>query len=185
MRLFVGIAVDDQIKSRMLRIGERIDVRDVRVRWCTAEQLHLTLKFIGEVAEDQGTPICDAVRRVAEKLQPFPMQIANTGCFPGQGPVRIVWVGGSDPSGVLVEAVQGLEASLELLEIAREKRTFSEHFTIGRVKFDGSHGKLRAAIAASRFEPVCQNVSEIVLYQSILSGAGVQYSPILRAELKG
>ena len=184
MRLFVGITVDDQTKRRMLRIGERIEIRDARVRWCTAEQLHLTLKFIGEVAEDQVTPIYDAVRRVAEDLQPFAIEIANTGCFPGQGPVRIVWVGGSEPSGLLIQAVQGLEDKLEPLGITREKRTFSEHFTIGRVKFDRSHGKLRAAIAASTFESVCQEVSEIVLYQSILSGAGVHYTPILRAELK-
>ena len=132
MRLFVGISVDDQIKRRMLRIGEGIDVRDARVRWCTAEQLHLTLKFIGEAADSQVTPICDAVRRVAEEVQPFSMEIASTGCFPGQGPVRIVWVGGSEPSGTLRKAVQGLEDRLEPLGIVREKRTFSEHFTIGR-----------------------------------------------------
>ncbi len=185
MRLFVGIAVDDQIKRRMLRIGDRIDVRDARVRWCSSEQLHLTLKFIGEVADSQVTPIRDAVRGVAEKLEPFAIQIANTGCFPEQGPVRIVWVGGSEPSGILIKAVQGLEASLEPLGIVREKRTFSEHFTIGRVKFDHSHGRLRAAIVASTFEPARQDVGQIVLYQSILSGAGVQYTPILRAELKG
>ncbi len=185
MRLFVGIAVDDQIKSRMLRIGEQIDVRDVRVRWCSAEQLHLTLKFIGEVAEDQVTPIGDVVRRVAEGLQPFVIEVADTGCFPEQGSVRIVWVGGSEHSGSLAKAVQGLEADLEPLGITKEKRTFSEHFTIGRVKVDQSHGRLRAAVAASTFEPVCQEVNEIVLFQSILSGTGVQYSPILRAELKG
>ena len=113
------------------------------------------------------------------------IEVAAIGCFPERGPVRLVWVGGSEPSGSLSKAVQGLEAGLAPLGIANEKRTFSEHFTIGRVKVDQSHGRLRAAVAASTFETVCQDVDEIVLYQSILSGSGVQYSPILREELRG
>ncbi|MCH8316857.1 MAG: RNA 2',3'-cyclic phosphodiesterase, partial [Planctomycetes bacterium] len=60
MRLFVAIPVDDQIKRRMLRVCDDIDVRDARVRWCSPEQLHLTLKFIGAVEESLVKPICDA-----------------------------------------------------------------------------------------------------------------------------
>ncbi len=185
MRLFVAIAVDEQIKRRMLRVCDGIDVRAARVRWCSAEQLHLTLKFIGEVAEDRVKAICDAVQSVADKTPALDLEIDGTGCFPATGDVRVVWIGGSDPSGTLPQVVQQLEEALVPLEIDIEKRTFSEHFTIGRVKFDHSRGRLRESVNAVGFDACRQTVRELVLYQSTLCQSGAQYAAVLRAELKG
>ena len=185
MRLVVAIPVDDQIKRRMLRVCDDIDVRDARVRWCSAEQLHLTLKFIGEVEESLVKPICDAVQRVAGKTPALDMEIGETGCFPATGTVRVIWIGGSESSGTLLKAVQELEEALVPLGIKKEKRTFSEHFTIGRVKFDHSRGRLRESVRAAGFDACRQAVRELVLYQSTLCQSGAQYASVLRAELKG
>ncbi len=185
MRLFVAIPVDDQIKRRMLRVCDDIDVREARVRWCSAEQLHLTLKFIGEVEEILLRPIRDAVQRVTDKTPAFDMEIAGTGCFPETGAARVIWIGGSCPSGTLPQVVQELEDALEPLGIDKEKRTFSEHFTIGRVKFDHSRGKLRESVRAAGFDACRQAVRELVLYQSTLCQTGAQYAPVLRAKLQG
>ena len=185
MRLFVAIPVDDQIKRRMLRVCDAIDVRDARVRWCSAEQLHLTLKFIGDVEESLVKPICDVVQRVAGQTPALDMEIGATGCFPAADPVRVVWVGGSDPSGTLPKVVQELEDTLAPLGIEKEKRTFSEHFTIGRVKFDHSRGRLRESVGAAGFDACCQAVRELVLYQSTLCRSGAQYMAVLRATLQG
>ncbi len=185
MRLFVAIPVDDQIKSRMLKVRDRIDVSDARVRWCSAEQLHLTLKFIGEVEDSLVKPICDAVQRVADKTPPLDMEIGETGCFPETDPARVIWVGGADSSATLPQVVHTLEDDLAPLGIAKEKRTFSEHFTIGRVKFDHSRGRLRESVMAAGFGACRQAVRELVLYQSTLCQSGAQYASVLRAELKG
>ena len=185
MRLFVAIPVDDQIKRRMLRVCDDIDVRDARVRWYSAEQLHLTLKFIGEVEESLLRPIRDAVQRVTDKTPTFDMEIGETGCFPATGAVRVIWIGGSDLSGTLLKVAQELEDDLAPLGIEKEKRTFSEHFTIGRVKFDHSRGKLRESVRAAGFDACRQAVRELVLYQSTLCQTGAQYVPVLRAKLQG
>lgn len=185
MRLFVALPADDQIKRRMVQTCDRIDVGEARVRWCTADQLHMTLKFIGEVEDGLVKPICEAVQRVADGTPPFELEISGTGCFPPGGAVRIVWVGGSEPSRTLHQAVQCLEEELAVLGIAKEKRTFSEHFTVGRVKFDPSRGKLRESVLAVGFECCRQNVGELVVYQSTLARTGAQYTPVLRARLKG
>ncbi len=185
MRLFVAIPVDDQIKRRMLRLCDDIDVRDARVRWCSAEQLHLTLKFIGEVKESLLKPICDAVQRVAGKTPALDMEIGDTGCFPETGAVRVIWIGGSDSSGMLRNVAQELEEALAPLGIEKEKRTFSEHFTIGRVKFDHSHGRLRRSVKTAGFDACRQTVCELALYQSTLCQSGAQYAAVLRAKLQG
>ncbi len=185
MRLFVAIPVDDQIKRRMLRVCDDVDVRDARVRWCSAEQLHLTLKFIGEVEDSLVTPISDAVQRVAGKTPALDMEIGETGCFPSTGPLRVIWVGGSESSGTLLQVAQELDDDLVPRGIKKEKRTFSEHFTSGRVKFDHSRGRLRESVRAAGFDACRQAVRELVLYQSTLCQSGAQYEPVLRAELKG
>ncbi len=185
MRLFVAIPVDDQIKRRMLRVCDDIDVRDARVRWCSAEQIHLTLKFIGDVEDSLVKPICDAVQRLADKTPLLEMEIGDAGCFPQSGPVRVIWIGGSESSGTLLQAVQELECALVPLGIEKEKRTFSEHFTIGRVKFDHSRGRLRESVGAVGFDAYRQAVRELVLYQSTLCQSGAQYAVVLRAKLQG
>ncbi len=185
MRLFVAVPLDEQIKRKMMRVRDRISVGDARVRWCTAEQLHLTLKFIGEVEDNRVAPICKVVQQLAENTSPFDMEIAGTGCFPSQGPVRVIWIGSSTASDSLHQAVQQLESDLEALGIAREKRTFSEHFTIGRVKFDRSRGRLRESVLAAPFEKCRQGVREVALYQSLLARTGAQYVSVSRAALNG
>ncbi len=147
--------------------------------------MHLTLKYIGEVEESLLQPICDAVQRVAGKTPALDMEIGETGCFPATGIVRIIWIGGSESSGTLPQAVQELGDALVPLGIEREKRTFSEHFTIGRVKFDPSRGRLRESVRAAGFGACRQAVRELVLYQSTLCQSGAQYASLLRAELKG
>ncbi len=185
MRLFIAIPVDDQIKRRMLHVRDRIDVSDARVRWCSAEQLHLTLKFIGEVEDSLVKPICDAVQRVADKTPLFEVDIGETGCFPPTGSVRVIWIGGTDSAGTLCQAAQEVVDELVPLGIEKEKRTFSEHFTIGRVKFDHSRGRLRESVRAVGFDACRQAVRELVVYQSTLCQSGAQYAPVLRAKLQG
>lgn len=184
MRVFVALSLDDEIKQKMLSAQRCIDTAQAKVRWSTNDQLHLTLKFIGEVPDAKVSSISQAVGRVAQTAERFEIEIAKTGCFPLNGSPRIIWVGGDEPTGTLTAVVQRLEEELLALGIAKETRTFSVHFTIGRVKSDDSRGRLRESVAACAFEPCRQIVRELVLYQSTLARSGVQYAAIARAPLK-
>jgi 2'-5' RNA ligase len=185
MRVFVALSLDDEIKQKMLRVQRCIDTTRAKVRWSTSDQLHLTLKFIGDVADAKVTPICQAVSRAAQTAESFEIEIVKTGCFPLNGSPRIIWVGGDEPTGTLTTVVQRLEEELFALGIAKETRTFSVHFTIGRVKSDDSRGRLRESVAACTFEPGRQIIRELVLYQSTLARSGAQYAAIGKAPLKG
>ena len=185
MRLFVAVPLTDDVKRRMLRVGDQISVPGSKIRWLAADQLHLTLKFIGDVQDSLAQAISDAVVRVGERTPAFSLEVSGTGCFPPRGPVRVIWVGGSEDSGSLLKAVQLLEQELEPLGIAREKRTFSEHFTIGRVKVDHSRGTLRESVLAARFTPCRQRVTQLILYESTLAQRGAQYTSVCQARLNG
>ena len=183
MRLFIAIPLDDPLKHKLLSLQQRIEVGGARVRWLRADQLHLTLKFIGEVENGKIPPIGEVMERVARHSAAFELELSGTGCFPPKGPVRIIWVGGSEPSGTLRAAVHDLEQGLAGLGIPAEARPFTEHFTIGRVKSDPTRGKLRETLQATPFQPDRQRVGEFVLYQSVLAPCGARYTPVSRAAL--
>lgn len=185
MRLFIAVPLPDALKQEMLTLSRDIVDEDRAVRWSRADQLHLTLKFLGETARDLVGRITDAMRQAVVGVSPFELIIEGTGCFPPGGPVRIVWIGGQDPSGSLSKVVQRLEPNLADLGFKKETRTFSIHFTIGRVKFDRSRGKLRDAVSAAGFASRRLNVDRIVLYNSDLTPKGAKYTALETVTMDG
>jgi 2'-5' RNA ligase len=175
VRLFVAIELDHPIKRTLLHIAEGLKDFRRTVRWASEHQMHLTLKFLGEVPDDKVPAVSDACARVAAQCKPFEFVLNSAGCFPRDGRVRIVWGGCSFTPGELAECVGKCEDAFETLGFARENRPFTPHVTIGRVKVDDTRGRLRRAVEALRVTRVTEHVQSMTLFQSILSPAGARY----------
>jgi 2'-5' RNA ligase len=182
-RLFLAIPLCEAQRRRLAAVRDTLPVGDARVKWVPEEQLHLTVKFLGETPESAVAPLRAAVDRIAGSVAQFELEVGGLGCFPPRGPVRIIWVGGKDGSGALDLVVQEFEGEAALLGFAPENRTFSVHFTIGRVKSDDPRGKLRPVIEATDIEPQSLPVRELILYESHLSPRGPHYEALHRASL--
>jgi 2'-5' RNA ligase len=153
------------------------------VRWVRPEQLHLTVKFLGETLAGEVTRVSEAVARSAARSRVFEMQLTECGCFPPRGPVRIVWVGTHEPSGSLQECVNAVEEEMEGIGFPRESRPFSAHLTIGRAAEGRSAGGIRTAVEGGKVKPVRQSVGELTLMSSVLSPKGPSYSVVTRSKL--
>lgn len=185
MRLFVAIELSDAVR-RYLRVAqERLRAKCGGVRWTRPEQIHLTVKFLGDVADARVPDVTAAVGRAAAAGSGFSMDVAGMGCFPPAGAVRIVWAGLEEPSGALAQCVEGFEAAFEEIGFARERRAFSPHLTVGRVREDRSGGQIRAAVSAFKLESVPQEVSAVTLMSSVLAPQGPTYTPVMTARLGG
>jgi 2'-5' RNA ligase len=104
------------------------------VRWVGAENVHLTLKFLGDVDEALLADLKAALAAVAASAGPFALSLKGGGCFPNARAPRVIWIGlaeGAEEASALAAAV---ERALEPLGFVREKRPFRPHLTIGRVK---------------------------------------------------
>ena len=186
MRLFVAIELSDAVRSALRAAQAALRPQCDGVRWVPPEQLHLTVKFLGEVGDADVPGVCAAVQRAAAASQALAMSVPECGCFPERGPVRIVWVATEEPSGSLAGCVEATERELESLGFARETRAFSPHITIGRVREDRSRGAIRAAVEKFHLadaEAVEQEVSSLTLMSSVLSPKGPTYSVVSRAKL--
>lgn len=155
------------------------------MRWTRPDQMHLTLKFLGDVRVGQLPVICDAVRRAAATHGPFEFRVTGVGCFPKGGPVRVLWVGVEDASGELAALQSAVESAVEPLGFPREQRAFSAHLTLGRVKEASASAAIRRALQTASFGPAVQRVDEIVLFESQLSPGGSRYMPLCREKLTG
>ena len=182
MRLFVAILLNEEARSALVRLQSGLARACPDVRWVAPEQLHLTVQFLGDVRDLDVPRVAGALQRAA-RVDPFDMELGGAGCFPDRGQVRIVWAGARDPTGRLVQCVESVSAELEAAGFPRERRPWSAHLTVGRVREDRSYGAIRSAVEAARFGPLTQSVAAVSLMSSVLSPKGATYSVVSTASL--
>ncbi|MGD2108158.1 MAG: RNA 2',3'-cyclic phosphodiesterase [Phycisphaerae bacterium] len=183
MRLFVAITLDEAVRNALGKVQNELRSRCEGVRWVPVHQLHMTVKFLGDVPDRDVAGVSRAVAAAAEESKPFRLKIEGCGCFPERGSVRIVWAGADEPTGALTQCVHAVEHKLEVAGFPRERRPFSPHLTIGRVREDRSYGRIRAAVDAHAFAANEQSVASLVLMSSVLSPKGPTYTPVSTANL--
>jgi len=184
MRAFLAIDINDAVRERISVLQGVLRMAAPRLKWVDPGRIHLTLKFLGEVAESRLDIIRAVLDRVAVTTAPFELHIRKTGVFPPTGPPRVVWIGAKDANGALLRLHEELEAGLGPLGFLREDRPFRPHLTLARCKDRGAARGLWPALNEHRgFDAGMTTVEQLVLYQSTLSRRGPIYEPISKHEL--
>ena len=97
MRCFVAIELAPALHRPLVRLLREQLPRTREVRWCSEQQLHVTLKFLGDVLDEQVPAVCDAVAAASEFIKPFTLRLTDLGCFPSPRNPRVFWCGVDDP----------------------------------------------------------------------------------------
>ncbi|MFH0983460.1 MAG: RNA 2',3'-cyclic phosphodiesterase [Planctomycetota bacterium] len=185
MRLFVAIELSAEVKAALRDTQRALAAFDRAVRWVNSDQMHLTLKFLGEVPDGRVEEICATTASVAGTSSAFEMLVGGCGCFPPKGTVRVVWVGVDEPRGLLATCSTLCEAEYEKIGFAREHRPFSPHLTLGRVREDRTGGKLREAVSGVHVASCRQGANELCVVQSTLTPHGAKYAVVSRHPFGG
>src|SRR5215468_9672246 len=144
MRLFVAVEISAEIRERITEFVDQIRPRLAPARWSHPEGLHITLKFLGNVADQRRAPIEDALARI--KASPFHLSLRNIGVFPNPKSPRVLWVG-IDSGPELPELAGRTDDALAPLGIEREKRAFTPHVTLARFKEGSRTSNVTAALS--------------------------------------
>jgi len=183
MRCFIALELDDEIKQRLETAqGWFKEVRG-KIGWTNRSQMHLTLKFMGEVAEDRVSAIVDMMRGAARQVPVFEICVEGLGAFPPSGTPRVLWAGIKTCSSL--SALQGLiERGCGELGFSPEDREFSPHLTLGRIKerIDGAACR-RVLQEHQGFSAGIQSVRRVILFSSRLQPTGAVYTAVAEAEL--
>jgi len=183
MRCFVAVELDPALRSPLARMLREQLPRTRDVRWVSERQLHVTLKFLGDVNDGQLPGICDAVAAAAARLTPFPLRLGELGCFPNPRSARVLWCGVEDADGGCAAWLQHADPALAQLGFPPENRAFHPHITLGRSRNAAGTGVIRRVLEeVSAPAPREMTVTRVVLFESRLGPGGAQYTPQFTAE---
>jgi 2'-5' RNA ligase len=176
MRCFVAVKVADSVRDLIVRVQDSLRRADAHVKWVERENLHLTLKFLGDLADDQVASIRRLLAEEATRWRPMALQYAGIGAFPERGSPRVVWAGAVGDIDRLAGLTAAVERHAEAVGVPRERHPFVAHLTIGRVKSDRHLKRLQAALEPQRQVPLGKDAVDcFTLFQSTLTPDGPVY----------
>lgn len=184
-RVFVAIELPAPVRRKLIEHIDRLRtlVPDARASWVHEENLHLTLKFLGDVALTKVELVAQATQSAAKMVEPFELIVGGCGAFPPNGQPRVLWIGIEDPSGRLGLLRQTLEAEYEKAGFAREERPFHPHLTIARLRQPRGSRHLADLHKELGFDLETVLVSDLALIRSALRSAGARHTIVVRHAL--
>ncbi|MBN2027831.1 MAG: RNA 2',3'-cyclic phosphodiesterase [Actinobacteria bacterium] len=187
LRLFVAADITRDIRELLASTMERMRGEGIDARWVKPENLHLTLKFIGEYGEEGLDTLLREIHKAAGKSKPFDAVLGGCGAFPSRSKARVIWVGMSNGVDEAAAIARKLDARLEKVGIKRERRQFRGHLTLARLRrpqdctefLEDMSGMLKG------LQDLPFHVEEIMLFRSILKPQGPTYVELETVALGG
>ncbi len=186
MRTFLALDIDRGIQDRLAEFERKLAGCDAKGRLVAPENLHMTLHFLGDVAEDMMADVCEMVEAVAGEIEPFDFDVKGISCVPPGGRPRMIWAGVGDPTGRMASLHEALGEALGGLGLRREERGFKPHLTLIRFKFVRDSAQVRD-LADEHAEALfgTRHAGEVSVYSSQLTPQGPIYSKIAAPRLGG
>lgn len=184
VRAFIALDLPAGVHRALAGLQQEWQQTAAPVSWIKPESIHLTLKFLGNIANDQVGEIQEYLRRIAITTAPFRLQPLGCGAFPSIKQMRVLWVGLQGGTEALLQLQKAVEEALVPLGFAPEGRPFRGHLTLGRVKGRRHLQLLQEAVLRRQgFQAEAFDVTDVVLYRSELRPEGARYTALLRAPL--
>jgi len=178
MRTFIAIELPDRIKKEIEQLQAPLKKTNTFVSWVKPENIHITLKFLGEVPENKINAVFSATGQALEGAKKFTMSLKGLGAFPDVRRPRVIWIGSGSGEKELSYLAGRVEEEMERIGFPKEQRKFSAHFTLGRVKSPKNIEKLMELVKSSDFTTDDIEVKEVVVMKSQLHPAGAIYTPL-------
>ena len=185
-RVFCAVELPPEVRKQL---GEHIlklrkAIPDVAASWSRVENIHLTLKFFGNVPLDRIEGISVAASRAVAEFSPFPIGVGDTGVFPRPSRPQVLWIGVSDPARRLSALQERLENECAAEGFSKEDRAYRPHLTIARIRRPEAGRRLADTHLQMNFPTTEVELNELILFRSELSPKGSKYTPISTHQIR-
>ena len=185
-RAFIAIDLPESVKSFLSEAQEALKLYGFRVKWVRPQNIHLTLKFLGDTATADTDKIAEAMTLAAKNCPIVSLSVKGVGVFPNVRRPRVIWAGLNGQVETLANLQQTLDAHLADLGFARDTRAFKSHLTLGRVKGKIASDRMIAAIdKLKEFESESFETHQLILFKSELRPSGAVYTKVQRIAFQG
>ncbi|MDP2913710.1 MAG: RNA 2',3'-cyclic phosphodiesterase [Candidatus Omnitrophota bacterium] len=186
MRTFIAIELSDGIRDTLAQMQSHLKYAGADVKWVDKGNIHLTLKFLGEIDENKCEKVKASLDEIAKGFKRFEIDLKGLGAFPSLDFPRVIWCGLDKGAKESVELAERIGEAMSKLAFKDEARPFTAHLTIGRVRSSKNKSALREKIEKLIREPSavsCQPINSIALFQSTLTPTGPIYTKLHEARL--
>lgn len=187
IRAFIAIDLPPHIQQKLGEVLDQLKQPETRaVRWVPAKNIHLTIKFLGDVSQANLEILTKLLKSEVGRFRPFEVRVGGLGAFPSMRRPRVVWVGVEAPP-TLPAMQHSIEAGTVRLGYAAEDRPFSPHLTLGRVAHNASPDEVRSVadvlVGLKVGELGTALVDHVRLFRSDLQPGGAIYTPLYTTRL--
>jgi len=184
-RTFIAVEVAKSVRERLVDLQDKLRAAAPEVKFVDSENLHLTLKFLGEVDETDLYDVCKAAQKaVAESIR-FSVHVVGVGAFPNAQRPRVIWAGIGEGADELTFLHDLLEEEYRSQGYPREDRPFTPHLTLGRMRQPKPTPQLAATFEKLMdWECGMTHAREILIMSSHLSSSGPNYTIMGRGKLR-
>ena len=189
IRAFIAIELPEEVKAELSSVQGRLKPeRHPYFKWVAADGIHLTLKFLGNIAQEKASPIAEAMAGAAQKASPFRLEVGGLGAFPNPRRPQVIWVAVGGEVEKLASLQRAIDLSLVALGFSAETRPFTPHLTLGRLRERASveeRRRIGEALLVDEGEGVVPfEVTEVNLMRSTLTPRGAIYNRLCSIQLE-
>lgn len=185
MRTFFCLELSDHVKREIDEIPDSIH-SPAYVKWVSQNNLHITLKFLGDINKKEVPRIKQQAEQSAAQINPFEMTIDKLSGFPNPGFPKVIWLGSDSPPDEIFRLQDDLASRLVDLGFEKEKRDYVPHVTLGRTK-DDNETKIEQLGSELKGHSLETNwtvsIDQLTLMESTLKSGGPVYDPVFRLNL--
>ncbi len=186
MRAFLAIPLPDDARAALTVLQRDLAGSGADVKWVEPDHLHVTVKFLDEISDQQRRDVEALLHRIAAHEAPCRLSLKEVGAFPSIVAPRVVWVGVDEGRDAVIRLAQRLEREGQAIGLRRQERPFAAHVTIGRVRSPRGQEALARRLRETAWQPpAAWPVTSLRLYQSDLSGSGPRYTVLAEVPLAG
>lgn len=187
IRTFIAVDVAPSIIGLAQKQIRQLQAAGAEYKWVDPKNMHLTLKFLGNMRDHEIPEICQRVERAVQTIPPISLTIVGLGAFPKLERPRVIWMGIDSGKEELVELQRAIDDGLRPMGFQLEKNDFQPHITLGRVSsgstWTESLQQYLAAHEATNFGGF--EIDEVIVYSSFVDRFGPTYTPMATLELAG
>lgn len=179
IRTFVAIDIPSPARKVIAAVQRRFLPLDLKATWVRPENVHLTLKFLGNINPDRVPEVANTLASAASSSQPFTLSLDEPGLFSENGAPRVLWLGLKDGEGRLGKLYRDIDKALHGIGFGAETRPFAPHITVAKIKSLKNIQALKEEVESGKtIEKVSFEVTQIVFIESQLSPEGSQYTEL-------
>lgn len=183
LRTFIAIELDQPTHEALRRVQDAFKHLDVNVKWVNPENIHITLRFLGNLSPKKAKIIINEFPRWFDGLNAFETKIDHLGAFPKTERPRVIWLGLHKNADMISNVAAVVENQLCRLGFPKEREKFIPHLTIGRVRSNHNIHLLSNKIKGLTFSPIPQKITTVTFFQSTLTSQGPIYEKLASCKL--